>query len=97
MVFISWEIMTGEKIFLCKEILGSYFLREYIFTVTQFFCRKKNYLLTIYFFLPEHGNIRGGSRIKFRVLQSFTRKTEHRNDVICRRMIDSARSKKVEV
>ena len=27
---------------------------------------------------------RGGSRINFRVLQNFTRKIEHRNDVICR-------------
>ena len=29
--------------------------------------------------------IRGGSRINFRVLQNFTKKIEHRNDVICRK------------
>ena len=41
-------------------------------------------------------NHRGGSRINFRVLQNFTKKNEHRNDVICRKIIDSARSKKVQ-
>ena len=41
-------------------------------------------------------DIRGGSRINFRVLQNFTKKIEHRNDVICRKIIDSARSKKVQ-
>ena len=39
---------------------------------------------------------RGGSRINFRVLQNFTKKIEHRNDVTCRKIIDSARSKKVQ-
>ena len=39
---------------------------------------------------------RGGSRINFRVLQNFTKKIEHRNDVICRKIMDSARSKKVQ-
>ena len=39
---------------------------------------------------------RGGSRINFRVLQNFTKQIEHRNDVICRKIIDSARSKKVQ-
>ena len=39
---------------------------------------------------------RGGSRINFGVLQNFTKKIEHRNDVICRKIIDSARSKKVQ-
>ena len=39
---------------------------------------------------------RGGSRINFRVLQNFTKKIEHRNDIICRKIIDSARSKKVQ-
>ena len=40
--------------------------------------------------------IRGGSRINFGVLQNFTKKIEHRNDVICKKIIDSARSKKVQ-
>ena len=40
--------------------------------------------------------VRGGSRINFRVLQNFTKKIEHRYDVICRKIIDSARSKKVQ-
>ena len=40
---------------------------------------------------------KGGSRINFRMLQNFTKKKiEHRNDVICRKIIDSARSKKVQ-
>ena len=44
----------------------------------------------------NHDIIRGGSTINFRVLQNFTKKIEHRNDVICRKIIDSARSKKVQ-
>ena len=40
--------------------------------------------------------IRGGSRINFRVLQNFTKKIEHRNDIICRKIIDSARSKEAQ-
>ena len=40
--------------------------------------------------------IRGGSRINIRVLQNFTKKIEHRSDSICRKIIDSARSKKVQ-
>ena len=40
---------------------------------------------------------RGGFRINFRVLQNFTKKIEHRNDVICRKIIDSARSQKVQL
>ena len=40
---------------------------------------------------------RGESRINFRVLKNFTKKKiEHSNDVICRKIIDSARSKKVQ-
>ena len=39
---------------------------------------------------------RGGSRINFRVLQNFTKKIEKGDDVICRKIIDSARSKKVQ-
>ena len=40
--------------------------------------------------------VRGGSRIHFRVLQNFIKKKfEHRNDVICIKLTDSARSKKV--
>ena len=31
----------------------------------------------------------GGSRINFSVLENFTKKIEHRNDVICRKIIDS--------
>ena len=41
-------------------------------------------------------SIRDGSRINFRVLQNFTKKIEHRNDVICRKIKDSARNKKVQ-
>ena len=41
-------------------------------------------------------SISGGSRINFRVLQNFTKKIEHRNDAICRKIIDSARSKKIQ-
>ena len=40
---------------------------------------------------------RGGFRINFRMLQNFTKKTEHRNDVIYRKIIYSARSKKVQL
>ena len=39
---------------------------------------------------------KGGSRINFRVLQNFTKRIERRNDEICRKIIDSARSKKVQ-
>ena len=41
-------------------------------------------------------NFRGRSRINLRVLQNFTKKIDHRNDVICKKIIDSARSKKVQ-
>ena len=44
----------------------------------------------------NHDIIRGGSTINFRVLQNLPKKIEHRNDVICRKIIDSARSKKVQ-
>ena len=40
--------------------------------------------------------IRGGSRINFRVLKNFTKKIEHRNDVICTKIIDLARNEKVQ-
>ena len=43
-----------------------------------------------------YGVVRGGSRINFRVLQNFTKKIEHRNDVICTKIIDSARNEKVQ-
>ena len=33
-------------------------------------------------------NTRSGPRINFRMLQNFTKKYEHRNDVICRKIID---------
>ena len=49
-----------------------------------------------YAYHKQYNNIRGGSRINFRVLQNFTKKIEQRNDVICRKIIDSARSKKVQ-
>ena len=39
----------------------------------------------------------GGSRINFRVLQNFIKKIENRNDVICRKITDLARSDKVQV
>ena len=41
-------------------------------------------------------HIKGGARINFRVLQNFTKRIEHRNDVICRKNIDSAKSKKIQ-
>ena len=40
---------------------------------------------------------RGGSRINLRVLQNFTKKNDHRNDVICRKIIDSTRSKNAQL
>ena len=39
---------------------------------------------------------RGESRINLRVLQNFTKKIDHRNDIICRNIIDSAKSKKLQ-
>ena len=36
---------------------------------------------------------RGGSRINLRVPQNFTKKTDHTNDIICRKIMDSAKSK----
>ena len=39
----------------------------------------------------------GGSRINLRVLQNFAKnKFDHRNDVIYRKVIDSARSKNAQ-
>ena len=44
------------------------------------------------------GDVRGGSRINFRVPQNSTKKKkiELGNDVICIKIIDSARRKKVQ-
>ena len=57
------------------------------------------YSLGIYeiFHINNGLNLRCGSRIDFRVLQNFTKKIEPRNDVICRKIIDSARSKKAQL
>ena len=49
----------------------------------------------VYFFNFEASN-RCGSRINLRALQNFSRKNDHRNDVMCRKIIDSTRSKKVQ-
>ena len=58
--------------------------------------KRNNCSVGVLFSRGKRYNVRGGSRINFRVLQNFTKKVEHRNDVTCRKIIDSARSKKVQ-
>ena len=54
-------------------------------------------LMVAFVLIKNEVNGRAGSRISFRVLQYFAKKNEHRNDVVCRKIIDSARNKKVQV